>query len=329
MRLAAAGMVLVSHSFPLGGFGAEPLAAVIGGQETLGGVAVATFFVLSGFLVTRSILNAPQVGRFLWRRALRILPGYWVCLLVTAFAFGALFWWHAHGTVTGFLSQPDGPFRYMERNWLVLIRQWDLGGLEHNPSPGINGSLWTLIDEVRCYVVLALLAGLGVIHKRRAPVLLALLLVWWIASVRGLPVRTGIWFPLGNHFLAVHFLAFTVGAAACVYSHRLPVHWGACAAAALLLVVLLATNTYAMFGIFPLAYIVLFLSVTLPLTSINTSTDISYGVYIYAFPVQQSLAAFGVAGAGLVPFFGLTVVITTGLALLSWKLVEKPMMQLR
>jgi peptidoglycan/LPS O-acetylase OafA/YrhL len=330
LRLAAAGLVVVSHSFPLGGFGTEPLAALTG-QETLGGVAVATFFVLSGFLIARSALNGRGMGTFLRRRALRILPGYWVAVVVTAFAFGSVFWWHDHGTLAGFLGGGHGPLQYIERNWLVEIRQWDLGSLRNNPYPAaVNGSLWTLADELRCYLVLALLVAAGVVERRRAPVLLVLVLLWWVVGLAGgLPIDTSIWFPIYRSELAHHFLAFTLGAAAYVYSDRIPVNRGTVVLAATLLIGVMATRTYGTFGIFPFAYLILVLGAALPFTKLNTTTDLSYGLYIYAFPVQQMLASFGLNRAGLLPYLTLTVVVTTGLAFLSWRLVEKPAMRLR
>ena len=99
--------------------------------------------------------------------------------------------------------------------------------------------------------------------------------------------------------------------------------------AATALILCFAIHTYALVGIVPLAYLVLFAAVEAPFTKVNTTTDLSYGIYIYAFPVQQSLAAFGVAGAGIIPFFVLATTITGFLALVSWKLVERPMMRLR
>ena len=48
-------------------------------------MAIDGFFALSGFLIFGSYLNSPGTGRFVWRRCLRILPGFWVCLLVMTF----------------------------------------------------------------------------------------------------------------------------------------------------------------------------------------------------------------------------------------------------
>ncbi len=81
LRLVLALMVVVGHSYELGGNGEDPLQRVSG--TTLGELAVNGFFALSGFLVTRSALNSSSMYSYAAKRALRILPGLWVCLLVT------------------------------------------------------------------------------------------------------------------------------------------------------------------------------------------------------------------------------------------------------
>ena len=85
IRLVLATAVVVSHSRILGFGRTEPLLTLSHGQITLGQISVYGFFVLSGILITRSAARI-SLGSFLWRRALRLLPGLWVCLLVTAFA---------------------------------------------------------------------------------------------------------------------------------------------------------------------------------------------------------------------------------------------------
>src|SRR3954469_23431807 len=72
LRMALALLVIISHSFALGGFGIDPLGRITDGAHDLGEIAVAIFFLLSGFLITRSSLGAANVGRFLWHRFLRI-----------------------------------------------------------------------------------------------------------------------------------------------------------------------------------------------------------------------------------------------------------------
>ena len=331
LRLAAAGLVLISHTFTLGGFGIDPLAEWTGHQANLGNVAVMIFFVLSGFLVTRSLLRASSIRDFVRRRALRILPGYWVCLAVTALGLGAVLWWHDHGSIGGFVSTHHGPIDYLQRNWLILIRQPEIGGILVNSpfDPTLNGSLWTLIDEVRSYAILALLGWFGLVKHRCAPVLIGLAAFWWFASFTTLPFHTGEWFPLDNPFMARNLLAFTLGALICVYGGRIPVTSGGALVAVALIICFNLTQTYLALGIFPLSYLVLYLAVKLPFRNVNSSDDISYGVYIYAFPVQQALSAFGVQHAGIVPYFIASTILTVLLASLSWRLVERPFMRRR
>jgi peptidoglycan/LPS O-acetylase OafA/YrhL len=113
------------------------------------------------------------------------------------------------------------------------------------------------------------------------------------------------------------------------YRDLIPLNRVAALGASLALVVTVATGTYAEFGLLAVAYLTLFLAVTLPATRINTTTDVSYGVYIYGFPAQQLLVAFGANRFGPAPFFILAASITLVLAWFSWRLVEKPAMRLR
>src|SRR6476659_2397344 len=86
LRLLAAGIVLAAHSWPLGSGRRQPFA-----HHPLGTVGVEIFFVISGFLVTRSWLSEPSLRRFARTRARRILPGLMGALLVTALVIGPIF----------------------------------------------------------------------------------------------------------------------------------------------------------------------------------------------------------------------------------------------
>src|SRR4051794_3232377 len=95
--------VLLSHTYPLGYGRADPGDGVTNGQAELGAIGITGFFVISGFLITRSGLRF-GLGRFLWHRALRILPGLWVCLVVTAFLIAPVAALIERGNLTGFFT---------------------------------------------------------------------------------------------------------------------------------------------------------------------------------------------------------------------------------
>lgn len=186
-------LVIVSHCFFLGGFGNDPLASLTGGQLSIATVGVAGFFVLSGFLITRSALRAPSVGRFLWHRFLRIFPGYWFCLVICAFGFAPLFALQEHGVFWRVFSAPsDSPVSYLIGNAAMFhANGFSIQGvmsqrpsciahlLSHSAHPwSINGSLWSLPYEFACYLGVAALAVAGVLRRKRALLSLSLSHCW-------------------------------------------------------------------------------------------------------------------------------------------------------
>ncbi|HEY5879949.1 MAG TPA: acyltransferase, partial [Nakamurella sp.] len=144
LRLGLALLVLVSHTIKLhGGQDQDPVGRVTGGIVDLGTIAVDGFFALSGFLIARSYLHSPSVGRFLWRRFLRIMPGFWVCLLVTAAVLLPLSQLLQFGTMAGFpLTGELSVAGYVVNNWGLFIRQFYVSGLMGGEP--VNGSLYTL-----------------------------------------------------------------------------------------------------------------------------------------------------------------------------------------
>ncbi|MEV4190374.1 hypothetical protein [Streptomyces toxytricini] len=82
---------------------------LVGRNNSLG------FFILSGILVTRSGVRL-SLGRFLWHRGLRLLPGLWMCLFLTAFVAAPVLYWRLHGTLDGFFGRPSGPWEYLRAN---------------------------------------------------------------------------------------------------------------------------------------------------------------------------------------------------------------------
>jgi peptidoglycan/LPS O-acetylase OafA/YrhL len=102
--------------------------------------------------------------------------------------------------------------------------------------------------------------------------------------------------------------------------------------AALAAVALLATLTTRVFvpvAIPCIAYLTLFAAMRLPLRGFDRRLDLSYGLYIYAFPVQQLLALYGVGALGFAPYFLSALAIAGALAAASWFAIEKPSLSLK
>jgi peptidoglycan/LPS O-acetylase OafA/YrhL len=343
LRLVLASSVIISHAYVLSGrFDEEFVMRFSGGQQGLGGLAVAGFFVVSGFLVTASVMNASP-ARYAWRRFIRIFPGYWACLLVTAFVFAPLTWVYERGLAGGFLDAPQGPWDYLRSNAFIGIRQYGISGLLLNTPFGVqtgssvfDGSLWSLIYEVICYVALGLLA---LTLLKRAPrltaavVAAALYLVVLTASI--LSWSPAIALPLVGLIhvdqLIVLGFCFALGAVFHVFKSSIPLHPIAGLAAATILLGSLYFRFYPVVGPIALAYLLIWLAFRLPRGTrrIGVKNDYSYGIYIFAFPIQQSLAEVGVAHTWLPLYTWATFLLTVPLAMLSWHVVEKRALMFR
>ena len=128
LRLVLAGVVLLSHAYAVGGFGNEGILH----HTTAGTVAVYGFFGISGYLIAGSA-TAHSAGRYLWQRFLRILPAFWVSLIVVSFGFALIGWASQHHGAAGYFDQRiNTPAGFDYNNWLLDMRQFDIGaqGLE-------------------------------------------------------------------------------------------------------------------------------------------------------------------------------------------------------
>ncbi len=328
LRLVMAFLVIVSHSIPLGGFGNE----VIVGNQSFGGLAVDGFFGISGFLICGSALrHIERHGRFqglvryFWDRVLRIMPAFWLCLIVTASIFGVIGWRADHPTIAGYWTHSLGPFHYVLSNFSLHMSTYQISGTPaHVPYPlDWDGSLWTLFWESLCYIGIAALAALRLIFRRG--IVLAIALAIWVGEI-ALFIHPSQ--DAGEQY-AVRFASiFLVGALMYLYRDLVPdsgrLALGLVALASVGLAVGHPHSLVSDWLVGPsLVYPVLWLGAHLPFQRVGATNDISYGVYIYAFPVGQLLAIAGVQKAGYLPFMLATVVCTIPLAAASWWGLER------
>jgi peptidoglycan/LPS O-acetylase OafA/YrhL len=329
LRFALAALVILHHSYVLSGH-RDPLDRFTHGDLDLGIIAVAGFFVLSGFLITRSAERAPSIWRYLWHRVLRIFPGFWVCLIVCAAVLGPLFWLVERGSVGGYAGISENPpLGYVAANAGLFINQTRIDGLLAGlPYPfGINGSLWTLSYEFSWYLITGALAVAGVLRGRWLAVVVIALLVAPQALPGGHPLG-GV--PLFGYGLVSRYaLAFSLGILAYVWRDRVPLDDRLAVVAGAAFLVSVVTKTVPLVGIPALAYLVLWAAWRLPLRRFDARWDISYGVYIYAFPVQQGLALLGAAVLPIPFLFPLAVAATVPFAFASCVLVEQPALRLK
>ena len=327
IRFLAASAVLVSHSFALstGTSASEPWGRLLG--ITPGSMAVEIFFLTSGFLVTASLVRRKDVRSFALARMLRIYPGLIVAVSLTVLAVGFRF-----------TSLQPSNFFTSAQTWVYWARTTTLvtnvahllpGAFEGNPWRfAVNSSLWTLPYELTMYAVLALTwVAVGRMHKtgtglfERVAVALAAVLMLTYLLLIGIVTSSAL------RLSAMFF----VGSALYVLRNRVPLDGRVFAV--VLAVVIASMFEKKVFGYcYPLAlpYLVFYLAYVPGglVRKFNRIGDYSYGIYIYAWPVQQMTAAL-VHGIKPLEMFVLAFLGTCTLAIASWHLVEKPALAMK
>lgn len=331
-RLALAGEVIFWHTFPIRGH--LPSARAV--LQLLLCVGVDGFFAISGFLITASWLSNPRLRAYLAARALRILPGFYVCLLVTAFIFAPLSVAIQGGSPTKLITS-GAPLEFVLMNSAVALIKFDVGGTPHGiPNAGIwNASLWSLIWEVMCYLIVAVIGVAGLANRRW--VSLAFLLVATAGAMALPPLK----FPdvfnqhEGDVRTALFFLAcrtaimFASGAFLYQWRDVIPARWSLVAVSAVIVLAAGALPDYRVVAALPLAYAVVVSGILLRNKHLRLRTDLSYGMYIYAYPTQQLLLVCGLLTLNPLLFTGVTAAATLPLAAASWFLIEKPARRLK
>jgi peptidoglycan/LPS O-acetylase OafA/YrhL len=331
LRFALATAVIYSHSYYLllghdRGQLTEPFNLLTHGQGAAGDFAVNGFFAISGFLIFQSLRRSPSFWAYLQKRVARIYPAYLVCgglCFVLILAMRSLT-----------LEVSPRPVARLGISLLSLNGMDFPGAFPHLPLRGIvNGSAWTIIYEFWCYLFIALAEPLVAWRRVIAPVLLGLFI--------GFSLTPHLW-PNTSFFCNIPILwcdrwprfmsYFLAGVCAALYWRELPLQRWVAALAALLLI-LAAGWGKGLSVVGPVAgsYLLLRLAYTprLPAQQFGRRGDFSYGLYLYAWPVQQTLIAS--TGSWLTPatLFASAFTVTLILAVGSWHLIERPFLQMK
>lgn len=326
LRLLAAWLVMVSHGWALiglpehdfvwiwtrGGFGAS-------------GLGLAVFFSISGFLIDRSARSSPGWKAFVRRRFLRLWPGLAVVVVASVLVLGPVFG-----------ARPMGAYFADPMTWLYVATlsiwgmRWQLPGLfDGNPVPAVNGSLWTLPYEATFYAMSWWLGKLRGRVGEQVPVLLfgagllaQIALGDRIASITFRPLLLSVRFLLE---FGLFYLAGTI-------LNRLWSHKAALVATAFVLAVIWiaalghdSVRRPLDFLVLPMVTLLVGFYPIRPFSRIGRIADLSYGMYVWGFPVQQILVlSFGPERFQPWSLTLCGVLATLPVAAISWFLVEKP-----
>jgi peptidoglycan/LPS O-acetylase OafA/YrhL len=324
LRLSAALVVLLAHSYVLRGAAMWFDLIEHGYPLSFGGMAVNAFFVVSGFLVTGSLFQRHDIILYFWSRCLRIFPGLWTMLIVTVFGFGLAL---TILPAADYLGSPQ-THEYFWRGATLFngVRYYLPGVFENNAADGaFNRSLWTLPLELRMYAILAL--GWIVLAAAAKIRLAAFRILAPLAAGAGfLSIGVEFWRDGQFNLGAMNAAMFAAGATIFLHAGRIRLsrfNLPALGAVLLLGAVSKPALLYIYMPVFPLFVLLAAYSRAEVVRRIEPKGDYSYGVYIYAFPIQQTLIVLmpDISPALLTV---LAVAITLPLAAASWWLVEKP-----
>ena len=298
LRLVFASLVIVGHAPEMtdGNGVREPLHLLGSRALDLGFLSVVAFFLLSGYLITQSMERSSSVQAFVTRRALRIYPAFLMAFGLCVFILGPFV--GVHPADAGLLGTASR---------LVFLKQPMIYPGQFPGLHGYNlldGPMWTLWHEFQCYLVIALLGASGLLRPRVVAVLTGAALVAALAApwastvlvalqghlVWSLLISSTVESSAPTAFLDL-FAAFMVGSSFWMFRDRLAVLVEP--AAAIILAVLAFASLVLPYDAERVVFILLasapLFAVALrryeAIGRINDRWDISYGTYLYGWPI--------------------------------------------
>ena len=284
MRFIAALMVIVSHCYVivLGGNASSILAKFTEDRLSSGGVSVGVFFLFGGFLIARSCEHYPEPRKFFSARALRLFPELLFVVLLTVLIIGPLV---TSFSLPEYFTSPE-TYKYFLNG--ILIMDYKLPGVfTNNPFSGVvNGSLWTLPVEFVCYILCFISYKLTKFDKKKF--LLLSLPVFVLAAVYYVKFS-----PLQLSAVRA-VLLFFLGVLIWVLRDRITISpvLGLASIVLWFVMVFSGIDNLAMLTVFPIACFCLAYGMGNHFSKFGTKFELSYGIYLWAFPIQQALAQY-------------------------------------
>lgn len=321
MRLLFALMVVVGHSFnvALRDAGAEPFLYYHYKPSYL---AVNLFFIASGFLVTKSMLYRGDLPEYGSARALRIYPALIAHVFFVMFIMGPFV---TNLPLREFFTSPEfftQPFQVLSFYQTEMVLP---GALMSNDEQIGSAALWTLRYEVLAYIGTAIAFSLGLMRKK-----------WMLfAQFAGCAIlwmgahMTGVYEQLPATLQAILRFGICYGLGAAIYAYQDKLSFNILGIPILGLFAALFSGTPA-FEIITniwLAYIVFWMAyVKIPaLNPLKRLSDVSYGIYIYHWCLLQWIF-YKMPNLTHMQLLTLTIIATILVSILSWHLIEKPML---
>lgn len=328
IRIILAFCVIFTHSYPIffGPTASDPITEKILRTETVGGIAVICFLVLSGFMSTQSIIHSKNSKQFILKRILRIFPSLILMLLLTIFIIAPL----GYSGEGPYFSKSVSDYFFGNVNVFTNTRYSIDGVFQNNPYPSaINGSIWTIKHEFMAYIVLMLLSLCSMLKDRKYTLgMTILVMVIYILGVT--PVLTikklafiGILNEISQFIKLLMY--FLIGTTIYLYKDKIHVSFKGFIMACIILIFGILINITNYVIIFVLPYMLMYLG-TIKISEkkdiLKKIGDFSYGLYIYAFPIQQLIVYYLREKINIFQYIGLSMLITAVVSVITTLIVD-------
>ena len=326
IRLVAAFMVIIAHSYVFTNEREDVLSQLSNGNIDLSYLGLSTFFFLSGLLVTQSLCNSSSWKNFLWKRVLRLYPAAWLSILFCMFLLGPV----VSNLKPGLYFSDPLFYNYAISLSLVRINYFLPGVFTHSfNDASVNASLWSISLELKLY------AGLLFFYFFKIPfnkiiiivIILAAIIIehfFYAETENAIRTMAGTFFQLYSYVAYAPY--FLIGVLCYQYKDKLFVN----STIALLVFVIacigIASGFFLVIRIIVIPVLVLYFS-ALPfkwIKKITPAPDLSYGYYVFAFPLQQVISQMS-GTKNIYPWQMalLSIIVIFPFAVFSWYLVEK------
>ena len=352
LRFLFAALVCFTHSFVLAPNGSgyrEWFNFLTLKQSSFGTISVLAFFIISGYLITASWERSKGFVDFMKKRILRIYPGFIVACLFCLFLAAPLIAvnraqyfrdlnWRKLGVDLVFLNKIQPAHGVSATSTSDTEGQAPSSATTTSesatldPVVQLDGSLWSIKIEFECYLLVALLGMTKILGRRNLVACLFgvffafYLLLQFPALMSHIPSHrvAELIAKLSAHI--TFGAGFLLGALIYLYREKIPVSRNLAIACAVVLGVSIPLRLFTVFLTPALAYLIIFFAFgkTLNLQKWGEKRDLSYGIYLYAWPAK--LILIWLIGRSLNPYglFLLALPASAGLAWLSWTFIEKP-----
>jgi peptidoglycan/LPS O-acetylase OafA/YrhL len=327
VRLTLALLVVFAHSRYL--FGAEDILhwhAKYFDNLHAGTIALWGFFAISGYLVTTSWQRSIGIVDFVVKRYKRIFPGFWVSILVCGLFFVPLWYFIKEKSITNFWKENGLElWKFLSGNLDSEIKVNSVGKFAPD---NIDGPWWTIHHELRAYIFLGILGFIGFLKGYKRWIILAISIFLNLVRIYysfnpEFATFYGQWF--GDERILLFISVFMWGVSLNLFKDILPLKWTGLVVSFLGLILGTAFNFLPIMLPFCFTYLILSLCYIIPVRNISHQIgDLSYGIYLYHWPVRVTLQMLGFQSTfGFWQFLGLNLLLTLPLAFLSWNFVEK------